>query len=270
MTKRLLALLLALPLLFAACGDSDDGDDGGVDAAGSGDSKGGTLTVCSDIPYAPFEFEDDDGKLKGVDVDLVKAMGEEMGRKVEFKDTDFDGIFAALAAGNCDMIASSVSITDERKKENDFTDGYFEIQQSMLVRKGDEKTLKDFASLKGKVVGVQSETTGAAFAAKECGTADCEIKEFTGADELFTALKAKQVDAVVQDFPINSYNAETTGDTVVSATFDADEPEQYGFVVPKDDQDLLVDLNEALSALRETGKYDEILKTYLGDAATKS
>ena len=265
MPKRLLALLLALPLLLAACGDSDDGDDnGGVDAAGSGDSAGGKLTVCSDIPYAPFEFEDDDGELKGVDIDLVKAMGEEMGREVEFKDTDFDGIFAALAAGNCDMIASSVSITEERKKENDFTDGYFEIQQSLLVRKGEESTLKDFASLKGKTVGVQSETTGAAFAEEECGTADCEIKEFTGADELFTALKAKQVDAVVQDFPINSYNAETTGDTVVSATFEADEPEEYGFVVPKDDQDLLVDLNEALSALRETGKYDEILRRYLG------
>ena len=205
-----------------------------------------------------------------MDVDLVKAMAEELDLEAEFRDTDFDGIFAALAAGNCDIIASSVSITEERKKENDFTDGYFEIQQSMLVRRGEESTLKDFASVAGKVVAVQSETTGAAYAEEQCESAGCEVKEFTGADELFTALKAEQVDAVVQDFPINSYNAETTGETVVSATFDSEEPEEYGFVVPKDAPRLLADLNEALEALRQSGKYDEILETYLGEGATKS
>jgi polar amino acid transport system substrate-binding protein len=275
---RLAALLLALALAFAACGDSGDGDDG-TNAAGDDAStttakaadvgdlvKDGQLTVCSDIPYAPFEFEDG-GELKGIDVDLMKGIAGQLGLKATFRDTDFDGIFASLAAGNCDVIASSVSITDERKKANDFTEGYFEINQSMLVRKGDETKYKDFASLKGKTIGVQSETTGAEFATTEAQKVGAQIKEFTGADELFTALKAKQIDAVVQDFPINSYNAETTGDTVVSATFDSNEAEQYGFVVPKDHPELLQAIDGALADLHQSGEYDKIIKQYLGDVS---
>lgn len=272
---RLLGVLLALLLIAGACGDDDDG----VDAGGGGDDteeaadldlvEDGKLTVCSDIPYAPFEFEEG-GELKGVDVDLMKAVADKLGLEAEFRDTDFDGIFAALAAGNCDVIASSVSITDEREEENDFTEGYFEINQSMLVRKGEESTLKDFASLKGKTIGVQSETTGAEFAMEEAEKVDAEVKEFTGADELFTALKAKQVDAVVQDFPINAYHAENTGETVVSATFEADEPEQYGFVVKKGNADLLEAIDKALEEMKDDGSYGEILDAYLGDEAGES
>jgi polar amino acid transport system substrate-binding protein len=267
-TMRLLAALALGSLLFAACGDSDDGGgDGGDDEFGLVDS--GKLTVCSDIPYAPFEYEDG-GDLKGIDVDLMKAVAEKLDLEAEFRDTDFDGIFASLAAGNCDVIASSVSITDERKQANNFSQGYFQIQQSLLVRKGDEGTYKDFASLKGKTIGVQSETTGAAFATEEGGKAGVQIKEFTGADDLFTALKAEQIDGIVQDFPINSYNAETTGETVVSATFDSGEPEEYGIVVPKKSTELLQAIDEALDELRTSGDYDEILKEYLGDEATSS
>jgi polar amino acid transport system substrate-binding protein len=277
-----LGLLLALSLLVAGCGDSG-GDD--LDAGSATDTdettttaeaadvedlvEDGTLTVCSDIPYAPFEYEED-GETKGIDVELMRAVAAKLGLEASFRDTDFDGIFAALKADSCDVIASSVSITDERKQENDFSDPYFEIQQSLLVRAGDEDEYKDFASLKGRTIGVQSETTGAAFATEECEEAGCEIKEFTGADELFTALKAEQIDGIVQDLPINSYNAETTGDTAVSATFEANEAEQYGFVIPKDKPKLRAEINAALEELREDGTYDEILEEYLGAEATSS
>lgn len=284
---RLVALLAAGALLLAACGGSDGKSTTGADgdatttttsstgaagdaAADVGDLvKDGKLTVCSDIPYAPFEFEED-GELKGIDVDLMKAIADDLGLEATFRDTDFDGIFASLAAGNCDVIASSVSITEERKKANDFSAGYFQIQQSLLVRKGDEGKYKDFASLRGKTIGVQSETTGAEFAMGEASKAGVEVKEFTGADELFTALKAKQIDGIVQDFPINSYNAETTGESVVSATFESQEPEQYGFVVPKDRPKLLQAIDDALADLRSGGEYGKILKTYLGDKAPTS
>lgn len=269
---RLLALLFAIALLAAACGDDDDGDDGG-DATGTSDAASvetveeGKLTVCTDIPYAPFEFEED-GDVKGIDIDLMTAIAERLDLEPEFRDTDFDGIFASLAADNCDVIASSVSITDERKENNDFTDGYFEINQSLLVRKGEESAIKDLGDLDGKTVGVQSETTGAAYAEERADDNGYEVKEFTGADELFTALKAKQVDAVLQDFPINSYNAETSGDTAIAIVFEEDEKEEYGFVVKKGNEELVDALNEALDALRESGEYDDILEEYLGEAAS--
>jgi polar amino acid transport system substrate-binding protein len=268
-TARFLAALAVGGLLLSACGGSDDDSNAGGSDDGLGLVDSGKLTVCSDIPYAPFEYEDG-GDLKGIDVDLMKGVAAKLDLEAEFRDTDFDGIFASLAAGNCDVIASSVSITDERKKSNNFTKGYFEIQQSLLVRKGDEGTYKDFASLKGKTVGVQSETTGAAFATEEGGKVGVQIKEFTGADDLFTALKAKQIDGIVQDFPINSYNAETTGETVVSAKFDTNEVEEYGFVVPKKNTKLLTAIDGALDEMRTSGDYDKILKQYLGDQATSS
>ncbi len=269
-TARILALFL-VATLGAACGD-DGGSDttatttGGAAAVDTIDS--GKLTVCSDMPYAPFEYEEG-GETKGVDVDLVTAIAEKIDLEAVFRDTDFDGIFAALAAGSCDMIASSVTINDERKKENNFSDGYYEIRQSLLVRKGDATKYTDFATLKGRTVGVQSETTGADYAKAEGAKAGVEVKEYTGADELFTALKAKQIDGVVQDYPVNQYNATTAGDTVVSKRFDT-EPEEYGFVIPKKSTALLEAVNEGLAALRSGGEYDTIIKEYLGDEAVES
>ncbi len=261
---RVGAVVLVGTLTLGACGGDDD--DTSSSSSSSGDMElisDGKLVVCSDIPYAPFEFEDDAGELVGIDIELVKAMGDDLGLEVEFKDTDFDGIFAALKAKQCDMIASSVSITDERKAENEFTEGYYDIRQSMLVRAADASTLVDAASVNGKKVGVQSETTGAAYAADTLEGA--EIKEFTGADEMVTALKANQVDAVVQDLPINGYAAtKSDGALVLSAEFDSD-PESYGFVVAKGNTGLVDALDGALAALRSNGKYDAIVKAYVGD-----
>ena len=274
--RGLVAALAAAVLVLGACGDDGDDDVESTSGSGTGSSSAaadvdliedGKLTVCSDIPYAPFEFEDG-GDLKGIDVDLVKGIAGELGLEADFRDTDFDGIFAALAAGNCDMVASAVSITEERKKENLFSDGYFEIHQSLLVRKDDADTYKELADLKGKVVGVQSETTGAAFAQEESEAAGYEVKEFTGADELFTALKAGQIEAILQDFPVNLHNAETTGDTVVTKQFTEEEAEEYGFVIKQGNEDLQKAVNDALATLREAGDYDEILEEYLGEGAT--
>ncbi|MBW3650583.1 MAG: transporter substrate-binding domain-containing protein [Actinobacteria bacterium] len=270
---RLLAMAVVAGLALAGCGSSDDAETGGGghggEHAGIKTIKEGRLTVCSDVPYAPFEFEEG-GQLKGIDIDLVKAIATKLDLEADFRDTDFDGIFAALAAGNCDMIASSVSITEERKKENNFSDGYFEINQSLLVRKGDESKYSDFASLKGRTIGVQSETTGAEFATAQAASAGVEVKEFTGADELFTALKANQIDGVVQDFPVNSYHAETTGDTVVSKVFTEADEEEYGFVIPKKSTALLEAVNEALGELRSDGTYARVLEQYLGEKALSS
>lgn len=268
-TVRIPALLL-VAALAAACGDdggSDDSTEGETPAA-IDTIASGKLTVCSDMPYAPFEFEDG-GETKGIDVDLVRGIAERIDLEAVFRDTDFDGIFAALAADSCDMVASSVTITEERKQANSFSDGYFQIRQSLLVRKEDATKYTDLATLKGRTVGVQSETTGADYAMTEGAKVGVAVKEFTGADELFTALKAKQIDGVVQDYPVNQYHATTTGETEVSKTFDS-EPEDYGFVIPKESTALLEAVNEGLAALRADGDYDRITKEYLGAEAVES
>lgn len=265
-----LFLLLVVAVTVTACGDDDDETEGGSGSASATAEvdtvERGVLTVCSDIPYAPFEYEDESGEVIGVDIDLMRAIGEQLGLELEVKDTDFDGIFAALAADQCDVIASSVSITDERKENNEFTQGYFEIQQSVLVRKDEVATYKALEDLAGKTIAVQSETTGEAYA-QENKPDGAEITSFTGADEMFTALKAGQVDAVLQDFPINAYHAETSGETEVAFTLDSD-PEEYGFVIKKGNTALRDAINDALTALRDDGTYDEVLEKHLGEVAS--
>ncbi|MDQ3757615.1 MAG: basic amino acid ABC transporter substrate-binding protein [Actinomycetota bacterium] len=273
--RLLLALLALMVLVAGACGGGDDNE---ADDAGGDDDRpvteqgqalktvaDGKLTVCTDIPYAPFEFEEE-GKVVGIDAEIVRAISGRLGLTPEFRDTDFAGIFAALNAGQCDAIVSSVSITEERKKTVAFSDGYYDIVQSMLVRKADAATFTSFASLKGRTIGVQSGTTGADFAKKEGAAQNVTVKEFDGADDLFSALKSNQIDAVVQDFPVNAYNAKTTGDTVVTARFEG-QKEQYGIVVPKGKDALLKAINGALAEIRRDDTYNTIIRHYVGDTA---
>ena len=240
--------------------------------AAGGDVKlitAGKVTVCSDIPYAPFEYYENgaDGAVIGIDAELVNAITADNGLTADFVKTPFDGIFAALAAGSCDIIASSVSITDERKEANDFTDPYFTIQQTILVNSADAATLNDTPALKGKKVGAQAGTTGADFAKAEGAKNGFDVTEFQGADEMIAAIKAGQVDAVIQDSPINGYAAtQSNGELVVSKVF-AGAGEAYGFVVPKANPALRDAMNASLKELQDSGKYKEIITKYLGAAA---
>ena len=97
-----------------------------------------TIRVCSDIPYAPMEMEGEGPRgldYTGFDIDLLDAMAATMDAKLEILDVAFDGILGNLASGNCDVVASSVTITDERAEEVDFTEPYFDADQSLLVKK---------------------------------------------------------------------------------------------------------------------------------------
>lgn len=254
-------VLLGFALLAAACGG--DGGSGSGTATDVRTVKSGTLTVCSDIPYAPFEFEEG-GRQVGIDIELVQAIAGELRLQPVIKDTDFDGIFAALAAGQCDMIASSVSITEERRQNNDFTQGYYEIRQSLLVRKADADRYRTLEDLRGRTIGVQSGTTGETYAQDKAGGAGFSIRSFTGVDEMFTALQASQIDGIVQDLPINAYNAQKTGQTAVTRLDSP--PEQYGFVIRKGNTALRDAADGALAKVRSDGRYQEILKRYLGEA----
>jgi polar amino acid transport system substrate-binding protein len=271
--SRLLVLVATLALLGAACGDDDDVETSATSTTAAGGAtpgenldlvSEGRLTACTDIPYAPFEFEQD-GKFDGIDIELVRAVAGRLGLTAEFKDVDFESIFAALNAGECDIVASSVSITPERLETLDFSEGYYEINQSLLVRKGEEATLGDLDKLAGRTIGVQSETTGAAYA--RANAEGATIREFTGADELFTALRARQVDAALQDLPVNSYNAKTTGETVVAKVFTEAEKEQYGFAMKKGSAELKAAIDDALEQVKADDTYPTILRRFLGDTA---
>lgn len=271
-----LSLLAVAALVLGACGEDEAADETTTTAADdAGDGGGeltldgvtlvndGQLTVCSDMPYKPFEFEED-GETKGFDFEVVSAMGDLLGVETEFVTTPFDSIIAAVKAGNCDMIASAMTITEERAQEVDFTEPYFDADQSLLVRAADAETYATLEDLAGKTIGVQVETTGASYAEENLPDG-AELKEFQTGDDMFPALISEDIDAALQDLPVNGYRATQSEDFVVTETFPTGE--QYGFAVTKGATDLLAGLNAALAEIQENGTYDEIYATWFGETA---
>ncbi len=269
----LAALVLVPVLLLASCGsddktDASSGDGTTTTAAGTlkapdGLVAGGTLTACSDTPYEPFEFKEN-GKDTGYDIDLLRAMADDAGLELNVKDLPFDGILGSLAAGDCDVVASAVTITEERAKQVDFSDAYFDADQSLLVKADKAGELKDLPALKGKTIGVQSGTTGETYA-KEHAT-DSTIKGFEDADGLFSAIEAGQIDAILQDLPVNAYR--TTKDDSLKVVETYKTGEQYGYAVAKDKTDVLSFVNAGLKALKDDGTFDTVYKKYFGSTGS--
>lgn len=272
LTTRLVATLAVGALALAACGDDDDSEAGdsadtteadGQAAADVGLVNEGTLTVCSDTPYEPFEFEGPDGEQTGYDMDILRAIAENNDLSMEVIDLPFDGILGSLAAGDCDVVGSAVTITDERAEQVDFSDPYFDADQSLLVRAEDEDTYATLEDLAGQTIGVQSGTTGEAYA-NENTPQGATIQSFEDSDGLFGAIAAGQIAAILQDFPVNAFRATQDDSLVVTETFPTGE--QYGFAVEKGNEGVLTLINDGLAELRDSGEFDEIFQQYFGEA----
>lgn len=253
------AVVLLSCVLLGGCSSDDAIDTSGITTV---ESK--TLTVCSDIPYAPFELGEN-GNYSGIDVDVLGAIGEDLGHKVTFKPTAFDDIFTAMNDNVCDMVASAVSINDERKKTMLFSDGYFEVNQSLLVRTEDQASYPSLEKLTSRKVGVQSGTTGEDYA-KGHKSDVSNIVSLDGADDMQAALKSKAVDGLIMDFPVNSYMAQQDSSLKVVQTFTNVEREEYGIAMPLDAVELQSAVNKSLGRIRDDGRYDAILSKYLGSA----
>ena len=272
------AIVLVGVLAFAACGGDDDDTSSeatttSAEGGASGDAPDtselglvdeGTLTVCSDTPYEPFEMEDPEtGEQTGFDIELMRAVADDAGLDLEVIDLPFDGILGRIAAGECDVVASAVSIDDEREMQVDVSEPYFESGQSILVRAEDAETSATLADLAGERIGVQAGTTGRAYA--EANAPDgAEIVDFEDADGLFGAIAAGDIAAILQDFPVNAYRAAQDDSVVVAERFETSE--EYGFVVEEGDTAMKAFIDEGLDALRADGRFDEIFGTYFSEA----
>jgi polar amino acid transport system substrate-binding protein len=247
------ALLLAAALAGCGGGSSSSGTSGDL-----GLIQSGTLTVCSDIPYEPFDIQKG-SQYTGFDGDLVNAIAKNMGLKVVVKDSSFDGLQSGLSlnSSQCDMVASAMTITPEREKNIDFSKPYYDSEQSLLVPKGSD--IKSIDDLGGKKVGVQQGTTGKTYT-EENAPKSTDIVSFPSDAEMYPALQAGQVDALLQDLPVNLKHAETGKYEIVQKY---DTGESYGFAVrEKGSEALLKDINKQLQKLRDNGTYDEIYNKY--------
>ncbi len=268
--RKIIGLLLALALVatvvaLAGCsGSSSSTSTTTTEEKPAADFKlvtPGTLTVGSDTSFPPFESMNGD-VAEGFDVDLVAAMAKEMGLESKFLTEGFDTLIPTLkAGGKFDMIASGMTITDERKQEIDFTDPYIDSNQSIAVRK--DFTYTDESSFAGKKVGCQAGTTGLDWATENLKPKGAEIVEFKTATDALSALQAGNVDGVVNDLPVTAALVKDPAKGLVIAK-EIPTGEQYGFAVSKENPELLKALNEALAAVKKSGEYDTIYEKWFG------
>ena len=259
------AVALAATAALALSGCASGGGDAGGDDAPAGDDYGlieaGTLTVCSDIPYAPFEFEDPSTETgySGFDIDLLGAVAEKLDLELAVQDVGFDALQSGttLAAGQCDVGASAMTITDERKANLDFSDPYYDSLQSLLVRT--DSGIESIDDLDGVTVGVQQGTTGEAYANENAEGA--EIISFPSDGELWPALQAGNIDAILQDQPVNIEHEKADSTYKIVEEYDTDE--SYGWAFAKGERAELIEaINAALQELRDDGTYQTIYDSY--------
>ena len=253
--RTALAAVLALGALTAtACSGGSAATESGIPLVNEG-----ALTVCSNVPYEPFEYVGEDGEYTGFDIDLSREIAAGMGLELEVQSSSFDGLQSGtvLAANQCDIIAAAMTITEERAANLAFSDPYYDSVQSLLVPA--DSGAASLVDMAGKKIGIQQGTTGEAYA-RENAPVDAEVISYQTDGELFQALKAGSIDGVLQDLPVNLDHTDG-GAYTIAATYTTGE--SYALAAKKNgSEDLITEINHQLAEMRSNGKYQELYSKY--------
>ncbi len=260
-----------MAMALAACGGGNSSNGGSSSTAASAASTpvaaasstdGKVLRIGTNAEFAPFESLNEKQEIHGFDIDLLNEMAKAGGFKVEFKHTPWEGIFAALGNGDVDVVASAVTITEDRKKTMDFTDPYYKITQVVLVPPSKNvKSVEDLKKL--SKVGVVSGQTGDFAAQKIFGATSNNVARFDTVTLLIKEVENGGVDAAISDSAVlANYVKNNTGKGFSIVQLNDFEEENYGFAVRKGDAETLNLLNSSLKTVRENGKYQEVESKY--------
>lgn len=248
------AVAAASILVLAGC-SSSGGDAAGGDASSSADAGGvqlieaGTLTVCSDIPYEPFEFLDGD-KAVGFDIDIVQAIADDNGWKLNVIDSSFDAITSGTFKVQCDIAASSITITDERKQNVDFSDPYYDDDLALVAKK--DSGIASLDDAKGKNIGVQAATTGEKYAQDN----GIDVIGYEDSGLQIQSLVSGTTDASLGNLSVLGYAIRDKGDFAVVANIPTGE--QLGIAVGKGNTAMLDVVNAGLAKLVDSGDLDKL------------
>jgi polar amino acid transport system substrate-binding protein len=223
------------------------------------------LKIGTEGAYPPFNNLEADGSLVGFDIDIARALCDEMKADCEFVTQDWDGIIPALQAGKFDAIIASMSITEERKEKVDFTNKYYNTPPAVAVPKDSDISGSSPEDLAGKAIGVQGSTTHSNYA--EATYTDSDIKMYPTADEYKLDIANGRLDAVVDDIIVlQDWLATPDGACCKIAATITPDPAIHGpgagIAVRKGEQELVDKFNAAIDAIRANGKYKEINDKY--------
>ena len=223
-----------------------------------------TLVVAGNCAFPPMEFLNDKKVPNGYSIAYATEVLKRAGYEMELRDVAWDGIFAGLAAGNYDILASSTTITPERQQAFDFTIPYYGAVQAVVMPKG--KKINSLADLKGLTVGSQIGITGVLVLQE--ANVGAKIREYDDIGLAFEDLAAGRVDAVICDDPVAKYYANKRADFAgkFNVAYLHKDPEYYGFCLRKGDTELLERLNKAIASMQADGTEAKLKIKWMGAA----
>ena len=262
-----LALLVVSLVTISGCADKTANEtinqtsEQALTSAGAANEK---VYVIGTEPYfPPFEYADANvsSDIIGFDVDLINAIAEDQGFKVEWKDLEFDALIPALQSGQIDIIASGMTITAEREEAVDFTEPYINAGLALAVA-ADNEEIKSVDDLKDKVAAVQQGSTGSQEAEKL--KAEGKIKDIiylAHVNDIILNIQNGRADFTINDLPVTqAYMSQNPG--VIKIVDDEITSDSYGFAVKTGNTELLTMLNQGLENVKKNGTYDQIMDKY--------
>lgn len=264
-----------------ACGSSNSGDTAAAEttettetadaaedaeAADTADTSDKTWVIAMDTVFRPFEFTDENNEFVGIDVDIIKAVAEDQGFKIDIQSLGWDAAVAAVQSGQADGLIAGASITDERKANGwIFSDSYYDSSQIFAVAA--DSDIASFEDLKGKNVAVKNGTQGAAFAESLKDQYGFTTTVFEDSPTMYqdviqgNSVACVEDKPIIQDWIVSKGLALKTVDTMES------DPAPYGFAIMNEANQPLLDMfNAGLADIKANGTYDEILAKYLGES----
>ena len=247
--KKIIALLLALTMLFAFAACAKTADDA--------ETEEKTLTMGTNAAFPPYEFVNDDGTYGGIDVEIATAIAEKLGYTLVVKDMEFDSLIAAVDGGAIDFAMAGMTVTDERKESVNFSNTYAQGVQVIIVPEGSKIATVD--DLSGATIGVQAGTTGDIYCTDDFGQDN--VKQYKTGAEAVAALLNGQVDCVVIDNePAKNYVAANEGLSILDTAY---AEEDYAAAIAKTNTEFLDQFNTALAELQADGTVDQIIAKYI-------
>lgn len=225
--------------------------------------KKGTLVLGTDPQFQPFEFTNEKGEIVGFDIDIARAIAKDLGVKLEIQNVGFGQLMpGSVTSKRVDLAISGITITDERAKVVSFSKPYFTSAQVFIARNGNPKKLDwPLNSLKGRTIGVQSNTTGFYFADENLKKLGATLKVYDDFASGLSDVQNGRIDAIVGDKPTVDYLKKARAGQFVQAGKDL-VSEDYGIAFARN-SDLVQAANKTLDRLKKSGEYQKLIEKWI-------
>lgn len=241
---------------------SESGNSGASTSTLDAIKKNGFITMSTNAEFEPFEFKDGD-KIVGIDLEISQKIADKLGVELKVNDVAFDSLVPELTSSKADFVAAGMTADEDKKKNVDFSDNYFDAGQAIIVKKGSDIKAPD--DLNGKKVGVQTGTTSDKYCTNEDGSSKIKVgsvERYNKSMDAVSDLIAGRIDAVVVDnFPADKF-VEKNSDKIAKLD-DMLTSEQYAIAVKKGNTELLDVINQTLKEMKDSGDLQKVFDKYL-------